>query len=228
MKKIKNKKKNLLKNLASAIIGDSGSSLINIIFTIIVIKVTGATGYGEFIIALTFVQVIDTLINLQSWKGIIKYGQDALVNKRPSAFLSYIKTGYTIDIITAIIGTVITFSLANLLGSLFQWSSNSIISIKILSAMTLFNLTGTSVGYLRTMDKFHIVSIQKIMASFTRLLIIVPLLISNTNEVSIPLISIIYAISEIISFIFINIYILKDINDFKTKNNITKPIEKTK
>ena len=67
--------KTLLSNAFFAFIGDSGAAVINIVIVIILIRLIGDDGYGVLVLSQTYMMIMDVLLNVQSWKSVIQYGQ---------------------------------------------------------------------------------------------------------------------------------------------------------
>ena len=196
--KIKNDKfwKNLFKNSFYAFAGDTGSSVINFIITLLIIKLLGNNNYGILVLAQSYTTIIDLLLNLQCWKTVITYGEEALEKKDLESFFGYVKMGVILDVTTAIIGFVFCLLATDFIGYLFNWTSDTILCSKILATVIISHFAGTPTAILRIMDKFNLVAIQKFLASFIKLLIFIFLLLFN-NSISLINITIIYAIADI-------------------------------
>lgn len=72
----------LIKNVSTVIVGNGGSSIINFVVTCVMIRAVGNTDYGVFLLALQYMNLIDGIVNFQSWAGVIKYGSEAIVEKK--------------------------------------------------------------------------------------------------------------------------------------------------
>lgn len=190
--------KSLFKNSFIAVIGEGGSSFINFFVIIILIKLLSSEGYGILTLAQTYMTIIDTILNLQCWRGVIKFGEEAKVTNSIDEFFGYIKIGTIIDLSTAILGMIISFCLVNIIGSLLGWSSLIITSAKIFSIVIISHFSGTPIAILRMENKFNLVSIQKITSSLIKLITLLVILFSKGN-ISIINGVIIYAITDIVS-----------------------------
>lgn len=190
--------KSLFKNSFIAVIGEGGSSFINFFVIIILIKLLSSEGYGILTLAQTYMTIIDTILNLQCWRGVIKFGEEAKVTNSIDEFFGYIKIGTIIDLSTAILGMIISFCLVNIIGSLLGWSSLIITSAKIFSIVIISHFSGTPIAILRMENKFNLVSIQKITSSLIKLITLLVILFSKGN-ISVINGVIIYAITDIVS-----------------------------
>lgn len=58
----------------------------------------------------SYVTVVDIIINFQSWPAIIKYGADALVQKRSDDLEDLIKFGTLLEAFSALLGTAVAMA----------------------------------------------------------------------------------------------------------------------
>lgn len=192
----------LVKNFSFAAIGEGGASFINLLVVVLLIKLIGNDGYGVLILAQSYMLIIDTIINLQCWKSMIKFGEKAYKNNDFNSLMGYIKLGTILDIGTAILGAIIGFFLTDLIGYIFSWESSLVLSAKIFSIVILFHFSGTPTAVLRMENKFNLVSFQKIISAVIK---VITLLIFYLIEKKISIINgvVIYAITDIIGHIIL-------------------------
>lgn len=189
--------KNLVKNSFWAFTGDFSASLLNLVVTIILIRLIGSSKFGILILAQTYMQIIDVILNVQSWKSVIQFGQDALVKKHKNRLISYIKLGTSIDVFTAILGGVVAIFVAPIVGNILKWSPEAILCARIFSITIFSHLSGTSTALLRIFDKFHLVAIQKFITALIKVISLLVVLIYFKN-ISLTMVVIIYCITDII------------------------------
>lgn len=189
---------NLFKNSFIAVLGEGGSSFINFFVVILFIRLMGSEGYGVLVLAQTYMTIIDTVLNLQCWRGVIKFGEAAKVEGDLDELCGYIKLGTMIDVLTAVLGTVVCFLLANFIGSLLNWNSITILSAKIFSVVIVSHFSGTPTAVLRMENKFNLVSIQKIVSSLIKIISLVACIFLS-SKIGILTGVIIYVITDIIS-----------------------------
>lgn len=200
----------LFKNSIYAFLGDSGASIINFVITIFLIKILGNTNYGYLVLSISYMTIMDVLINLQSWKSVIQYGQAALVKKNEKKFLEYIKLGTTLDVSTAILGCIIAILIVPFIGSIFQWKPETIICSQIMSTVIISHFSGTPTALLRILNKFNLVAIQKISSSIIKFISILIILIFRI-KLNIFVITWIYAITDIIGNLLLVIFAFKEL-----------------
>lgn len=207
--KIKKNKfyKSLLKNSFWAFAGDMSASILNLVVTIFLIKLIGNNDYGILVLAQSYMQIVDVSLNVQCWKGVIQYGQKCLIQKNINKLNEYIKLGILLDLITAILGGLVSYFLANLIGNIFDWSNEMIIFSKIFSFTIFSHLSGTSTAILRIFDKFYLVAIQKFLTSLIKLIVIM-ILFFYLGKVSLITATIVYCVTDIIGNILLVIFAL--------------------
>ncbi|MBR7042103.1 MAG: oligosaccharide flippase family protein, partial [Bacilli bacterium] len=213
--------KGLFKNSFWAFMGDSTAAVINLVVTIILIRLIGDSNFGILVLTQTYMQIIDVILNVQSWKSVIQFGQKAIVEKNKEKLLSYIKLGVSIDVITAIIGGVVAILIAPLVGHILGWSKEAITCAMILSVTIFSHLSGTSTALLRIFDKFHLVAMQKFFTAFIKLVSLLVLLLGFDN-VSLITATIVYGATDIVGNILLVVFA---IHEYKKKYHISELIK---
>lgn len=194
--------KNLFKNSFYAVVGEGGASAINLIIMVLLIKLMGNEGYATLILAQSYMLILDTIINMQCWKGVIKFGEEAKATKNDEEFNGYLKLGAILDISTAVLGCIISFILSSILGNALGWSETLITSAQIFSIVILFHFSGTPTAILRMNDKFNWVAVQKIISALLKMLAIIVILIF-IKKISVITGVIIYALTDIIGHLIL-------------------------
>ena len=186
--KIKNDNfwKNLFKNSFWAFFGDASASAITFIISIILIKIIGSESYGILILAQSYMNIMDVIINIQSWRSTIQYGQKALVDGNDKELHSYVKLGCIMDISTAILCFIISILLPNLIGGFLHWSNEMILCSEIFAITIISHFAGTPTAILRLFNKYNLVALSKTLAAIFKITAIVAyyLITKNLNLVS--------------------------------------------
>ena len=186
--KIKNDNfwKNLFKNSFWAFFGDASASAITFIISIILIKIIGSESYGILILAQSYMNIMDVIINIQSWRSTIQYGQKALVYGNEKELHSYVKLGCIMDISTAILCFIISILLPNLIGGFLHWSNEMILCSEIFAITIISHFAGTPTAILRLFNKYNLVALSKTLAAIFKITAIVAyyLITKNLNLVS--------------------------------------------
>lgn len=207
VKKLKKDKfwNNLFKNSFWAFIGDALSAVIGLLITIFLIKYIGSDEYGILVLAQSYMQILDVIINVQSWKSVIQYGQQAFVNNKIDLLHSFVKLGTILDLSTAFICCLISFFIAPLVGYLFGWSADLIVCAQIFSITIISHFSGTPIAILRLLNKFNLVAIQKIISALIK---IVALILLNSSSEGLTLINavIVYTITDFIGNVLLVVF----------------------
>ena len=186
--KIKNDNfwKNLFKNSFWAFFGDASASAITFIISIILIKIIGSDSYGILILAQSYMNIMDVVINIQSWRSTIQYVQKALVDGNIKELHSYVKLGCIMDISTAILCFIISVILPHFIGSLLHWSNEMILCSQIFAITIISHFAGTPTAILRLFNKYNLVALSKTLAAIFKITAIVAyyLITKNLNLIS--------------------------------------------
>lgn len=165
--------KNLFKNSFWAFFGDASASAITFIISIILIKTIGSDSYGILILAQSYMNIMDVIINIQSWRSVIQYGQKALVDENIKELHSYVKLGCIMDISTAILCFIISVILPHFIGELLHWSNEMILCSQIFAITIISHFAGTPTAILRLFNKYNLVALSKTLAAIFKITAIV-------------------------------------------------------
>lgn len=171
--------KRILKNTGILFSGNVITGAIGVISLSITARVLGVEQLGMLALIQAYVMTIDKLFNFQSWQALIKYGSDALTEKKPLGFKSLIKFGFSIDVGSAVVGTIIALISARWIGQLFNWDVQMTQLCAIYSFTILFHINGTPTAILRVFNKFNIITIHNVIASVLILLGTIVALLQN-------------------------------------------------
>ena len=159
----------LLKNSFWAFAGDAVASIINLIITIVLIRLIGTETFGVLVLAQSYMNIMDVLINIQSWRSVIQYGKKVLIDNNIERFYSYVKLGCVMDVATAIVCCIVAIVIAPVLGNIFGWSNELIMCCQILSITIISHFAGTPTAILRLLDKYKLVAVDKFLAAFFKI-----------------------------------------------------------
>lgn len=195
----------LFSNSVWSFLGDSASSVFGLIVTILLIRYIGSDSYGVLVLGQTYSLILDVMINVQSWKGVIQFGQKALAHNEIGRLNSYVRLGTILDTITAIVCGVVALLLAPVVGSIFGWSSDLVFCAQLFSLAIFSHFSGTTIGVLRILNKFSLVALQKFIASVIKVAAIVALFVLN-NGLTLKEAVIIYVVTDIIGNLLLVIF----------------------
>lgn len=107
---------------------------------------------GLFAVIQTYVLAINSLINFQTWYTVVKYYP--FVKNDSDLLNSLLKYSFKLDVITAIIGTIIATVSIYLIGGLLNIPESYYTATQLFSLSILINITGTATGYFRSKDQY--------------------------------------------------------------------------
>lgn len=199
---------NLAKNFTLAFVGDSVASVMNLVVTVVLIRMMGNDSYGLLVLGQTYMIVMDVIINVQSWKGVIQYGQQSLVRKDYVQLGQYVRLGTILDLSTAAACGLISIFLAPLIGSIFHWGSELIGCAQIFSMVIFSHFAGTPTAVLRLANRFDLVAVQKIVSAFLKLVVFGGLFLTGAQP-SLTIVTLTYVGTETIGNILLTIFAIR-------------------
>lgn len=154
--------KKIIKNFIHLFLGTTFASIIGIINTALLIKAIGILNNGIIFLGLSYINFFNTLFNFQSYDAIIRFLPKCM-DKDKNKIQNYIKQGLFLDIVTAIFAFIMSRLFLISISKYFNWNSNVLETIKILSWIILLTLTGCFSGVLRIYEKFKYISLISII-----------------------------------------------------------------
>lgn len=196
---------NLFKNSFWAFSGEAIAAVLSLIITVVLIKLIGSAEYGILVLAQTYMFIIDVILNIQSWKSVIQYGQKSMVDQKYNELNGYVKLGSILDIFTAIIGGIVAILIAPIIGRMLNWSDNLILCAQIFSITIFSHFSGTPTAILRILNKFNLVAIQKFITALIKLYSFIIVFIVQKN-VGLVEATVIYCITDIIGNLLLIVF----------------------
>ncbi len=159
----------VFKNTAVLLSGDALARIISLLSLTLTVRALGAETFGILALAETYAKLIDRILNFQAWSGVIKFGAEAAQKGDKQLMGSIIRTGYLLDIGSALCGLAVAYFVAPAVGKLLNWHELVVSTARLYSFLILFNVTGTATGILRLTERFSLIATQRLVYSFTRL-----------------------------------------------------------
>lgn len=195
----------LAKNSMWAFIGDALASVVGLAITIILIHILGSDEYGIFVLGQTYMTIMDIIVNVQSWKGVIQYGQAAIVGKDLKQLGGYVRLGTVLDLSTAFLCGVLAITVAPFVGSILQWNDELIICSQLFSIVIFSHFAGTPTAILRLANRFDLVAWQKFLSAMLKLVAFGVIWILRT-ELSLTMVTVIYVIAETVGNLLLTVF----------------------
>lgn len=145
--------------------GNMGTAVFGVISTTIMARALGADLLGRLLFVQWYGVIIDKILNFQSWHVVIKFGAEQQAKPGHGEFGSVLKTGFLIDITTAILGAITAILMIPLAARWLEWDYEMTNAAYLFGAAILFHVSGTPVGILRILRKFGIYIRQTMLGS---------------------------------------------------------------
>nr|WP_275425570.1 oligosaccharide flippase family protein [Methanosarcina horonobensis] len=159
----------LFKNAGTLLSANMIAWILGLTTFVLMARVLGPSQFGLFTLIISYVTLVDGVVNFQSWQAMIKYGGDALENKNINRFKGVVKFCTLIDVLTAIVGTITAILIVSIIGSWLSWNNDTVNMATFYSLTILFNLSGTPTGVLRLFNKFRLFAIIHIITATVKL-----------------------------------------------------------
>ncbi len=211
--------KRLLTNAKTLLTGNAISSIFSLISFALCARALGPELFGVFVTIQTYVLIIDRLINFQSWQAIIKYGTDDIQHNRIAQFKKLIRYGFSLDITTAILGTIIAYLGVSLLSQRYVWSPDLVHYAHIYCFLILFNISGTPIGILRLFNRFKTYTYPQIISQGLKLIFI---LIAYSIKAPFQYYIIIWFIFDILNYLLLVTFSLLELKNQNLLNFFKK------
>lgn len=161
-------KNNIFKNIIVILSGDSVSTVLTLVCLSMLIRTVGLDQNGVLIMVQTYCLLFNDIFNFQSFNAIIKYLPYAIDNNDLKKIKEYIYQSFSLDVVTAIIATLMGWICLPFVAKFMHWDSSIILYIRIYLITVLMNLQGTAIGILRIYGRFNLVSYINVAIGFIK------------------------------------------------------------
>lgn len=193
----------LIQNSSLLLFGNIIAAAFGLLTTIIRTRALGPERFGLLVLIIAYVEIIGQFITFQSWQGLIKFGTEALEHDHPDEFMGFVKLSFLVDAICAILGTSIALLSSFLFPHIYGLDSKTWLLAGIYGFSLLFDFSGMSLGVLRTLDHFRLITIHKIISSAIKFFSMVGVLLCKGDIwffVEVSLIAVIFEKLLLLSF----------------------------
>jgi O-antigen/teichoic acid export membrane protein len=149
--------------------GDAVARLLLFVSTVLTARALGAEQFGTLVLVQTYAKILGTVVNFQSWQAVIKFGAEALAQRRQEDLKGIIRIGCLLDIISALLGTASALCVVHWVGQWVGWSEEVTRMAGFYSLVILLNGTGTPVGIIRLFDRFRLFATQRFLTGCLKL-----------------------------------------------------------
>ncbi len=181
-------------------------------------KILPLKDFANIAIAIAFVASFQSMFNLQTWRAVIKFGNDKLSNSNFSSLINIVRNGLLIDSLSIALSLLLIISTTEMIANMFLWESDVKDYIYILSISVLFNYSqGVILGYFRLYNMFVFISKRQISIYFLFLVVNISAFFFSPK----PIFFIWVYVAQIVVNELINVYyFIKVLNSNKENQNV--------
>ncbi|MGY8962370.1 MAG: lipopolysaccharide biosynthesis protein [Rhodospirillales bacterium] len=160
----------VFKNAGFLLSGKVATGVFGLAYLSLAARGLGIEQFGLLVLVQTYVQVITGLTTFHSWQAVIRYGAISVENDDTPGFQKLISFTTALDIGGVILGAIVAWFAAPLVGPVLGWSDEVIAYAQPYSLLILFTVIATPTGLLRLYDRFDILAWQVVITPATRLI----------------------------------------------------------
>ncbi len=157
------------RNIAWGLGSRGFNSVAGIAYLALAARTLGPKSFGDFVLLLTYGQMIANFVQFQSWKGVIRYGALHVAAERPDRLKRLFGFTATLDFGSAFVGVLIAAVGAPLIAPLFDWTPDQQKSAALFGAVLLMSTGATPTGMLRLFNRFDLVAYAEAVGPLIRL-----------------------------------------------------------
>lgn len=146
------------------------SGLVSIAYMALAARTMGPRGFGIFALILTYGQLIANLVQFQSWKGVIRYGAIHMAEERPDRLARLFGYSATLDMGSAIVGSIIAIVGMPLIGPLIHLGAEEQRTAALFGSVLLLTTGATPTGILRLFDRFDMLAFTDAIGPIVRVI----------------------------------------------------------
>ena len=159
----------MFKNVAWGLGSRGFNSIASVAYLAVAARALGPEPFGQFVLILTYGQMIVNFVQFQSWKGVIRYGALHVAAERQDRLERLFGFTATLDFGSALAGALLAIIGIPLVGPLFDWSADQQLSAALFASILLLTTGATPTGILRLFDRFDLVAYAEAVGPLVRL-----------------------------------------------------------
>lgn len=163
----------LLRNVGYLVSGNAVASLLGLGSLALTARVLGPEGLGFLALIEAYVRLIDRMVRFEPWQAVIKYGAEALEQRRPDDFRQLLKFGALMDAGGALFAAAIAVGGVFVVGPWFGWAETTGTMAAVYGSGLVLSLAATPTAVLRLFDRFGLFAWVEIASAALRLGLVV-------------------------------------------------------
>lgn len=150
--------------------GQGLSSILGLFAILIIVQGIGSENHGIIVMAQTYVSMFFSLFSFKTFQALIKYLTQALKDKNETEAMIFIKWSLILDVASLVLAFLFGLLMEDFVISWMGWDMAIKPYVTVFLFTILFNIQGSTVGILRTFEKYNYVVIAQIVGAFVRVL----------------------------------------------------------
>ncbi|MFV7790541.1 lipopolysaccharide biosynthesis protein [Aliarcobacter lanthieri] len=216
--------KNILKNAAILLTGNTGANILGLISLSIFTHSQGVLLFGYYILYMTYIDIVSKLFSFQTWQAFIKFATDFKERHEHTKFIMLLKYSFFIDCITIIFAFFVVVAFGSFSISFFEIPKEYQNILIFMSFTILFQVMDITTGIFRVYNKFKIQAKIAVYTSFIKLLLFsIVAIFYPTFEMFIYMTVISQFIIMVLKYIYVKDLLSK--NSIKIKDIIKQNID---
>ena len=138
------------------------NAVLSLVYLAIATRTLGLEGFGQFILVVTFAQVLVGLVSFQTWQVVVHWGQRADTLRDATGF------AIALDLLTVAVGAVAAFVILEFAGSWLPISGELRESALAFTIAALLAIRSTPTGILRLHDRFGRAAVSDTVIAIVR------------------------------------------------------------
>ena len=158
----------LVKNFLLIFTGQGLASVFGLISTILIIKAIGSNQHGILIVVQTYATLFYSFFSFKTFQALIKYLAQAKKDKNKEDIKIYIKWSFIFDSVSLILMFVFGILFKNFVIDIMNWPIEMEKYVILYLATQLFYIQGTTIGVLRSYERYNYVIKSQIISNVVR------------------------------------------------------------
>lgn len=144
-----------LRNLAHLAGGNASAAALNMLVLVVMARMLGPAMLGVFAMIESYGTLVDQIVRLETWQPLIRYGAEALEERKPARFLALVKLGILADFTGAAAAALVALVCVPLAAHMLGWDAATAVMARWYCLFVLAGISSTPVGILRLFNRFN-------------------------------------------------------------------------
>lgn len=161
-------KRKLIKSFLLIFTGQGISSVFGLLATVLIIAGIGSEKHGILIVVQSYSTLFYSLFSFKTFQALIKFMTKAIKEKKSEDVKIYLKWSVIFDFGSLLLMFLFGILLRDFVISLMGWPTEMKKYVILYLFIQLFYIQGTTIGVLRTYEKYNYVVISQIVSNIVR------------------------------------------------------------